>query len=1808
MAAVSPTKAPNVGRCLSGDEVLVSWDDILNALRLSDSPPSALHHQFLADNKHFLSQTIPSLGKSNAAAKSTFENAVAPINLPSEALQKEAEQIKSDTTWLSSVHGLNEVEALKIVLLEWQNRPETRLTTGYADTELTSLRDALGSEYASTLRLIPDGPYGRSDTIFDSDDARKARILHQAHRIEPAMLAVTREAIQAASQQPDPKRSDFQVEWSRLLATDASWSLQQALVGVVGAVDTIVEELYRLPEWNGVDVAFHDQLEAEFVTTKLQSVAILFEIVLLLANSSTDRVTGEMMQEWLELLTRHGYFAQLQSDLPVQQSAIRQIQTSSSFATLALINPAYAMEFLESSAAQETPLQQPGVEWFLDMDRLEDLNRILVPAATSSNPCAGPVLLSWGLIFFKARLLADEARETRENRSVQKGIERATTSDSRRVSTSSAGSMNESVFEAISARIRPEQGIEDIPKFMLESAVRGSGVFAFLASMTACARESSPVLQSTKLQILQHLLAVARPALGYTPDIFNAQLGVLSPSYDDSTEPASFKPLLNFIAEPFLCDTFLDVAASRFPYEALPFLQITRLLAKGAFDSFFRDDGVHYITHRLMTMETFTQAATGGFESFHTTHESENANLVTLDETVDLLDHRSRRSQPLLAGKPGQQVSQIIPSGTVGEVISDSMPPVVRWHQQYSGLALLGRWLELHVKGELSTVISPFEPADDVAAATISLLGTLVSTTEARAVRKTTPEEAQSLCQLLIDEVSAGLEMEGDVVDCIFDIVEQQLAPTRRFSPASGSEVLAACVDFITILCKIQPSRIWPSLVKSSLFSAYGAKRTVYSVITSVEVPTQLYALLESCSALMQAVMDLVLAVSSRSSVIKGSKSRIMLAQRPLAASVLGLTETMYAAFEALPTWSFSQLRQKQNILKNLCSAFSNLLYYTFGTGSAFNVDHSITAAFRPAAEFLLNALSGTGIQSLGLGPIALNLVTATLGIESDIFILDSASHLKPLVMLARVHLGCSRLSGHALKEVNTTLVNLFPIFIRLPILHTPLLRPSLAIEYDIYDAFAKGQRPHLLGYLGSASCLAFLDSLKYLNAKAREEAHITWRLISRLVAPDQQWTAIVLITGSPPGKEKGNKQSTRGKPLIQQAVDRLVDVDNSHPTVTVALLKLLMEAQVGWPTVTDMITARQDLFPALIKYVNSRSAYGKSLDQAHHNQIVAGVTDLSVITLHALMASRNEAKFTPFIPLLTWLTQHAVDVAAYNSSLHTNLKKNFANKYLGLDVVVVRRTGILRQPYSDNYYYDRDFAGKLIGHDQYWDSGSQSFQGEFRLANINLSVVESELVLLRSFKYLCSEHGFFFARNSDVRVLMSRIITNCLRANMQVLAPEKLFDTLFQTRAEIAGMLLGPLVTIAPHGSEFTSILRIAYDSARYRNGSYQLALTNDDLAYWRSNLNNIRLALQFHIGKSIGTQSIGPGANISAVDKSISLLVDIASQIIGEGMATIISALQDQVQSRAEPSPDSLSADDVAMLLSLLQTILRLPSLPQFSSQLSTALIATSTTDSCLLLYSWSHTLVVENIPIYAPLAMQFLASLSQLPPVAEHLATSGIFSRLLSAKTTQKLQQLPQGAGHTDRRPNGGLYYNLFSDFLRISLNLLDSIGGGIASEVSVFLNAFSKQLIRASRSFAADDTKDEGSDGLTLGAATEVHNLSLISFILEQFRLAGASSAVDPAQILSLENFDEHRKAIAGDISDILAQDLVYRFRRIVPTNEVEAVWAKQKVGKQELDGQGKAKREKPRDSVLGQKILKALESAKLCLGGDGDEGA
>lgn len=449
---------------------------------------------------------------------------------------------------------------------------------------------------------------------------------------------------------------------------------------------------------------------------------------------------------------------------------------------------------------------------------------------------------------------------------------------------------------------------------------------------------------------------------------------------------------------------------------------------------------------------------------------------------------------------------------------------------------------------------------------------------------------------------------------------------------------------------------------------------------------------------------------------------------------------------------------------------------------------------------------------------------------------------------------------------------------------------------------------------------------------------------------------------------------------------------------------------------------------------------------------------------------------------------------------------------------------------------------------------------------------------LLHSWKFFAIEHCVDFMPDREVQKSMANVVKNCLVANCQNIPQESIFDRLQQVRVEFAMALLQRLVDIGARGAEVFSLLRVVWDTMRSRGATYEAALLDDDTEYFRSLLNVLFLALQFHVaGKNRSTpEAISKKPEISS-DSPV--VLEIVKVVVAQGFRTLTTYLHDE--------PQNCSPKDFAILTAILQTALRVKDVDRLNEQIAYHCEDNDTARYATTLYSWSDQLTVEGDPVYGELSMLFLVELSTIPSMAEHLAVEGVLTKLSTYRLTNILRQ-PNGFGPFDQPPR--LFAIWTNGILPLCLNLLYHVIRS-TPEVAAFLNQFEGQLNRASDNFAnSHATVPSGSSvrRISLSMASEAYSLALISFIIDKFRQAGPSAGVDPQHLRDLK---WNRAQVKEDIEELL--DRKHNLRaRIAPTSEKEL-----DLSKRSPDDLGSGAENK-----LEEKILKELNAAVMCMGG------
>ena len=204
-----------------------------------------------------------------------------------------------------------------------------------------------------------------------------------------------------------------------------------------------------------------------------------------------------------------------------------------------------------------------------------------------------------------------------------------------------------------------------------------------------------------------------------------------------------------------------------------------------------------------------------------------------------------------------------------------------------------------------------------------------------------------------------------------------------------------------------------------------------------------------------------------------------------------------------------------------------------------------------------------------------------------------------------------------------------------------------------------------------------------------------------------------------------------RGIPFLQIALDKLAHIDQEDPQVVLALLEFVSRAQENWPWATPQLKSHSQFLNSIVSYVSKLKISSLPvIDQIFATRIAAVVADICAVYLHSAKETNDRSFVKTLIPLVQWYAKDAVNISAYNASLHANLRKNFEKRYTGCKTLDFKRTPLETRTLGREYYYDLGMGQKLLSFDFAWaGTRNQGFSEEFERANINLSLVEAQVV-----------------------------------------------------------------------------------------------------------------------------------------------------------------------------------------------------------------------------------------------------------------------------------------------------------------------------------------------------------------------------------------------------------------------------------------------------------------------------------------------
>jgi len=266
-------------------------------------------------------------------SKSDFESKTSAIQAETTTQASyDLKEIKADALWLSEKAGIDEITALRIVILEWQNRPAARLLTRFSEEEVTSLQSAAGVD---NLRVSLAGPHfteilrqeagsGPNFSDLTSEKSRRLRLCNlyiseRSHVVKTARKLLTLSLYNSHQDEPvapqergNDRRNSLRELGATIFTSKSSgedWC--KFLKECIDAVRSRLSSLEGDGGWLGATEG-SEEVEDTWRTSTVEEIVHIIQILFLQLQASSEIPTADLMVSWLRLMADYGFLESLQ--------------------------------------------------------------------------------------------------------------------------------------------------------------------------------------------------------------------------------------------------------------------------------------------------------------------------------------------------------------------------------------------------------------------------------------------------------------------------------------------------------------------------------------------------------------------------------------------------------------------------------------------------------------------------------------------------------------------------------------------------------------------------------------------------------------------------------------------------------------------------------------------------------------------------------------------------------------------------------------------------------------------------------------------------------------------------------------------------------------------------------------------------------------------------------------------------------------------------------------------------------------------------------------------------------------------------------------------------------------------------------------------------------------------------------------------------------------------------------------------------------------------------------------------------------
>ncbi|KAG4306483.1 hypothetical protein PORY_000471 [Pneumocystis oryctolagi] len=1041
----------------------------------------------------------------------------------------------------------------------------------------------------------------------------------------------------------------------------------------------------------------------------------------------------------------------------------------------------------------------------------------------------------------------------------------------------------------------------------------------------------------------------------------------------------------------------LHSARTRFPYDFFSMIRICKSVSSASKSTY----------DFLKNIPTFTQITPIGFKGYDILEEI-GGTLVKLSDDLKIFSAKTSDNSNDI----------IIPKHTLGRIISyDISPPVIMWNYAYSSWGFLGKILEISLYDRL------FIKDQEIVTEIILIMTNILKSDD-------------DLGRQLITDMSSELIDQGDIVGIVREICSLSL----QLNEVCQSVRLNLISVSINFLCEaIRLSKNWSSIFKLNLLDKNRGPGFLSNIFSSSEVVFANYSVQISFLKLLKILVEKYISTTNQHTFQNFQVNYLIIA-----------IKYAYEIFESFTEWRYTYLSQKYDMGFLIISLFLKILEFRYNLDDRLQTSPVINS-IKPLAQFILDKFLSQNPNSKCLHALwkvfedKQNIDIYRKWVKQTINFIDCLVRVRDWKKLP-------------LSTLEKQLFEKFPSIFHFLSFSQQYHIPILQLITNVISS--SSQELSLLAYLSNYISI-FIENLKYIVSNPIIDQSIkihVWKFSTAVMKFQQQGLAILLLTGNSAFQQNTLDKKESNTSLFELAVLELYRIDNIdsvNPVYIASFLEFIASAQNYWISVVPVEFKNDKFWSKILTLIDSisnlKTNFSKDLTNTCYKiSIVTFSVQICTAEIYLQSQTQSVISKTSFkktlLNKLDFYSEYILNISGYRVSLHSNLKKNFEKTYPDKSLISFKNSGIVKFPlYGDEYFYNLNTTNIVLGN----NSVSFAYLNEMREANLNLSFLDAQVMLLRAWIFLCS--SIFHPKHLETENLKTyvNIIVIALKANSQENIDLSIMMSIARERTEFSLFLTMHLQVIklkSNLGKYFSTILLHAWNAISSSEANFLLSIGTKNSQYTRTILKIIYICLH------------GINSSQDHIENYIifPILIGLSDLVLARGASKLFS--------KALETPNSIFPSDIMLFAAIADEIFDIQGIEALYDTISASMFQHDNFQSVITFFSNIDPIKKnQNNYLFAEASLLFLYVFSSIPSLSEQLVIYGLLNMFVDASICHQIQKRDI---HLQNSNTSSISLRLYQLWVRgvlpIILNLLRHVGNRISTEILSFLKVYDVQI--------------------------------------------------------------------------------------------------------------------------------------------------